>query len=315
MHTTASREHRHRSRPRLLRPMVLVAALALAASACQARPLPTGPDPGRSLTFAGLGAWWDVYDWSPTFTNGRNPMGLDDVDRLARNGVQTLYVQPSTYRHPDVVLDPSRLRAIIARAHAGGMRVVVWYLPRFVDLNEDLGRMVAMARLGADGIGVDIESTDNPDVADRTQKLLVEARFLRGAFPDLPMAAIPVTPVVWEELNRGWWPDFPYRELSDLFDAWMPMAYWSYRKPDSGWRDPYRYVAESVARLRALTGRPGLPVHPVGGEAAGMSWGDVDAMGRALVDTGALGGSLYDDNITPPALYAPLQQFRRDIVK
>lgn len=314
MRTTSTWGRRHRSQ--LLVLPLLLAVLALVGSSClPARPLPTGPDPGRSLTFAGLGAWWDVYDWSPTFTNGRNPMGLADVDRLARDGVQTLYIQPSTYRHPDVVLDPARLQAIIARARAGGMRVVAWYLPRFVDINEDLVRMVAMARLGVDGIGVDIESTDNPDVAARTEALLVEVRFLRGAFPDLPMAAIPVTPVIWEELNRAWWPGFPYRELSNLFDAWMPMAYWSYRRPDSGWRDPYRYTAESVTRLRALTGRPGLPVHPVGGESAGMTPADVDAMARALVDTRALGGSVYDDNITPRALYGPLQQFRRDIVK
>src|SRR5690606_12099417 len=117
----------------------------LVASACQpGRPLPTGPDIGRMQVFVGLGAWWDVYDWSPTFTNGPNPLKLHDVDRLAANGVQTLYIQPATFRHPALVLDPGLLRSIVDRAHAHGMRVVGWYLPRFYDMKDDLDRMVAM---------------------------------------------------------------------------------------------------------------------------------------------------------------------------
>lgn len=302
-------------RPARRRLLLLIAVAALLASSCQVRPLPQGPDPGRSLTFAGLGAWWDVYDWSPTFTRGAARMAVGDIDRLAYWGVQTLYIQPSTYRHPDVVLDRARLEAIIARAHHWGIRVVAWYLPEFNDVRFDLDRMVAMARLGVDGIAIDIESTANANVADRTEKLIAETRFMRGAFPDLPMAAIPVTPVIWEGLNRSWWPNFPYRELSNYFDAWMPMAYWTYRTPQSGWRDPYRYVAESVTQLRALTGRPGLPVHPIGGEAAGLTDHDVNLMAQALVDTRAMGGSLYDDSITAPGLWASLTQFRRDITK
>jgi hypothetical protein len=309
---TRSTGRRHPSLLSLFVPLALVALLGVA---CQPAALPRGPDRGRMQVFVGLGAWWDVYDWSPTFTRGAAPFGVADVDRLAASGVQTLYLQPSTFRHPDVVLDRARLRAIVDRARALGVRTVGWYLPRFVDVQEDLDRMVAMARFGFDGIGVDIESTANPDVADRNAKLVLESRFLRSAFPDLPIAAIPVTPVIWEELNRSWWPDFPYRQLADWYDAWLPMAYWTYRTPQSGWRDPYRYTAESVTRLRALTGRSDLPVHPIGGEAAGLTWADVDAMGRALVDTGAIGGSLYDDNITPRFLYAPLQQFRRGPIK
>jgi hypothetical protein len=126
-----------------------------------------------------------------------------------------------------------------------------------------------------------------------------------------------VTPVIWEGLNRGWWPDFPYRELSKYMDAWMPMAYWSYRRAGSfpEWGDPYRYTLESVTRLRTLTGRPDLPVHPIGGEGTGMTTADVDAMARAMVDSRSIGGSVYDDNITNRGLYPSLGQFRRPLVK
>ena len=147
------------------------------------------------------------------------------------------------------------------------------------------------------------------------RKLITESRFLRGAFGNLPLVAIPVTPVIWEELNRSWWPGFPYRQLVPFYDAWAPMAYWSYRTPESGWKDPYRYTYESVVRLRRLTGQPNLPVHPIGGEAAGLTGEDIFWMNAAMIDSNSIGGSIYDDASTPAALWGPLALLHRDIVK
>ena len=314
------RVHAVRSRRLPLLALGLVGALLLLG--CQPAPPPPrpSPDPSRAQVAAGLGAWWDVWDWSPTFIRSRNPaasppLGLADVDRLAAARVQTLYIQTATFRHPDVMLDRSLLRRIVDRAHARGMRVVGWYLPEFRDVKYDLDRLVAIGQFGFDGLGVDIESTANPDVADRTRKLVTESRFLRGAFGDLPLVAIPVTPVIWEELNRSWWPNFPYRELVPFYDAWAPMAYWSYRTPASGWKDPYRYTYESVVRLRRLTGRPDLAVHPIGGEAAGLTGEDIFWMNAAMIDTGAIGGSIYDDASTADPLWGPLALMHREIVK
>lgn len=299
--------------------VICIASAALLATGC----LPgagrtwNGPAPARTVPFKGLGAWWDIWDWSLTFTDGRPPLGVASVDRLADNGVQTLYIQPSSWRNPATVLDEPLLRRIIARAHARDVKVVGWYLPQFIDTKLDTDRMSAMVRLGVDGIAIDIESSDNPDVADRTTKLVNEVRWMRLLHPDTPMAAIPVTPVIWEGLNRSWWPNFPYRELSRYFDAWMPMAYWSYRRAGSfpEWGDPYRYTYESVVRLRALTGRPDLPVHPIGGEGTDMTVEDAAAMARAVADSGAIGGSIYDDRSTPQALYPTLANMRRAQVK
>jgi hypothetical protein len=297
----------------------LVGAAALLATGC----LPgagrtwNGPGPSRTVVFKGLGAWWDVWDWSPTFTANSPAVGVADVDRLAFSGVQTLYIQTSSYRRSDTVLDEALLRRIVNRAHTLHMKVVGWYLPQFLDTNLDVTRMAAVAGLGMDGLGIDIEATDNADVAARSQNLMSEIKYLRLVQPDLPIAAIPVTPVIWEQLNLSWWPNFPYRELSKYVDAWMPMAYWTYRRTGSfpEWGDPYLYVSESVRRLRTLTGRPTLPVHPIGGEAANTTTADVDAMARAMADTGAIGGSLYDARTTAPSLYPGLQQFRRAQVK
>ncbi|UDY35554.1 hypothetical protein [Dermatobacter hominis] len=295
----------------------VAASLALAGCLPGAGRTFNGPDPVRGIPFKGLGAWWDVWDWSPTFTNGSPALGLTSVDRLANSGVQTLYIQTASYRNPANVLDEALLRRIVNRAHSRGMKVVGWYLPQFLDTKTDIARLSAMVGVGVDGIGIDIESTDNPNVADRTDKLLAEVRFLRLLHPDVPMAAIPVTPVIWEELNRSWWPNFPYRELAKYVDAWMPMAYWSYRRAGSfpEWGDPYRYTYESVVRLRILTGRPNLPVHPIGGEGAGMTPNDAALMARAVADSRSIGGSVYDDRTTPPDVYPVLGYLRRAQVK
>lgn len=313
---------------RLLSPrrFALLAVLAVGAvflAACEPAPSagPPSPDAVRAIVFKGLGTWWDVYDWSPSFVASRNPaarppLGVGDVDRIAAAGVQTLYIQTATFRLPnEPLLDRALLRRIVDRAHALGVRVVGWYLPEFNDVGYDLDRLVEIARFGFDGLGIDIESTANPNVSARSQNLVTESQFVRGFFPQLPMAAIPVTPVIWEELNRSWWPSFPYSELAPLFDAWMPMAYWSYRTPQSGWLDPYRYTYESVVRLRRATNNPNLPVHPIGGEAARLTGSDLFWMNAAMVDSGAIGGSIYDDATTNSDLWGALGLFRRELVK
>ena len=298
------------------------------AGACQPAPpaAPSGPNPTRTIVFKGLGAWWDVYDWSPTFTRNRQRFSVADVDRLARDGVQTLYIQTATYHHPADLLDPSLLRSILNRARSHGIRVVGWYLPAFTDYADDMASLEAIAEFGFDGLGLDIESTANPDVAHRSDMVVFESAVLRNKYPNLPMAAIPVTPVIWEHLNRGWWANFPYRRLAPLFDAWMPMAYWSFRQcSHTEWYDPYRYTRESVEMLRRLTGNPNLPVHPIGGQASPvasdsckpppLTTTDLFWMNAAMVDSGAIGGSIYDDATTSPDLYGALQMFRRELVK
>lgn len=269
-----------------------------------------GPNIVRATVFQGLGAWWDVWDWSPTFTNGKQKFALSDVDRLASNGVQTLYIQTATYRHPHDVLDEALLRQIIARCRSKGMKVVGWYLPEHVDAELDVRRMSRAIDLGFDGFGVDIESAKNPDEAQRNTILVHEVRTLRALYPNLALAAIPVAPIVWERLNATWWPNFPYRELAPYFDVWMPQNYWSFRKPESGLRDAYVYNVENIRMLRELTGVPWLPVHPIGGEANQVSNDDLAQMYRAIVDTHSIGGSIYDDSITSSGLWGRLRWFR-----
>lgn len=269
-----------------------------------------GPNIVRAQVFQGLGAWWDVWDWSPTFTRNNAKFGLADVNRLSAAGVQTLYIQTARYNHPADVLDEGLLRQIIARARGLGMRVVGWYLPQHVDQALDMRRMTRAIDLGFDGFGIDLESDANPDRAARNAILMSEVQQLRARYPNLALAAIPVAPIVWTQLNATWWPDFPWRALAPYFDAWMPQNYWTFRKPESGLRDAYVYNVRNIELLRSLTGVPWLPVHPIGGEGQGVTNADLAAMYRAIVDTHSIGGSIYDDSTTAAGLWGRLRWFR-----
>lgn len=267
--------------------------------------------PGTDAPFGGLGAWVDVYDWTARYTKGSPPVGPADIDRMADLGVQTLYIQGSRWDAPDDVVEPDRLRTLIDRAHARSMRVVAWYLPTFEDPATDIRRLVAMGRLGVEGVGVDIEDRRVADPAERSRRLVEVSAGVRAGLPGVPLAAIPLPAVLMEEINRSSWPGFPYREMAPYYDAWMPMDYWTFRTSSSGWRDAYRYTFENIRRLRANVGRDDLPVHPIGGLAEASTAADYDAFHRAAVDQRAIGGSVYDWRTTATDAWPALQRFRR----
>ncbi len=260
--------------------------------------------------FSGLGAWWDVFDWSPSYSPGPK-LGLTDVDRLANAGVQVLFIQSSRANRPEVVIDRDLFEQIVDRAHARGMRVVSWYLPTFIDAKVDVARLVEPLKLGVDGIAMDIESRDNLDVEQRNELLVFETWFTRFVLVDVPMAAIVLPPVATEVINPAYWPDFPWTKIAKAYDAWMPMSYWTNRSEASGWRDGGRYTGHNIDRLRVRLGDMGAPVHPIGGIADTATAYEVDSFVRVSQSRGVIGGSLYDDRTSSPAQYQALQPFRR----
>jgi hypothetical protein len=266
--------------------------------------------PGDPMRFGGFGAWIDVYDWSAEFTGGKPAVGPGDVDRMADFGVQTLYVQAAKQRSPNDVVDIHLLRPIINRAHQRGVSVIVWYVPSLEDPALDLRKLLAIARLGVEGVGVDIESRAVADVAERNRRLVDLSIALRQHLPAVPISAIVMPAVLLEVVNPNFWPGFPYREIAPAYDAWMPMGYWSSRRYDSGYRDGYRYTAENIDRLRAQLGRADVPVHPIGGIGDASSTADIDGFRRAAVERNAIGGSVYDYRTTGDALWPHLQPFR-----
>lgn len=269
------------------------------------------PLPVKDLsTYNGLGTWIDVYDWSATYGKDGALVDPAAVDQMAKVGVQTLYVQTSKWDAPTDVLEPERLLPIIKRAKADGMRVVAWYLPTYEDPQRDMGRLMAASRLPVDALAVDIESLRFKDVQERNRRLIEISTNLRAALPGVALAAIPFPPVAMDVINPNLWPSFPWAQLAPLYDIWMPMSYQSERKPESGYRDAYRYMAENIDRLRAHLGNPAVPVHAIGGIADQTSADDVNGMYRAALERHVIGGSLYDWRTTAPELWAHMQRFR-----
>lgn len=261
--------------------------------------------------YRGLGAWLDVFDWSWSFTGGRPQAGPADVDRMAGLGVRTLYIQISRYDHPADVVDLDLLQPIIDRAHARGVAVVGWYLPTLTDPAADLRRILAMASLPIEGVGIDIESRDVQPVAERNARLIALSAQLRSALPGQVLSAIVLPPVVMEDVNPDYWPGFPWRELAPYYDVWQTMGYWTNRRSDSGWRDGYAYTAANIDRVRQHIGWLDAPVHPIGGIGDESTPEQIAGMVQASRERGALGGSIYDYRTTHDALWAHLKPFRR----
>ena len=294
--------------------VVCVLALVAAFVVDRVRQGPPGSPPG-SWTLAphrGLGAWIDVYDWSSEFTGGNPPVGVADIDAMAELGIQTLYVQTGHDRASAAVLERERLEELIDRAHEHDMHVVAWYLPTLVDVDRDLSRLIAASELRVDGLGVDLEAVDVTDPAQRNERVLELSARLRAAVgDDKALAAITLTAVHLEVVNPAYWPGFPWAEVAERYDALLPMTYWSLRKDEL--RSGARYVGENIDRLRALTGDPDLPIHPIGGIADDISAEDLAGMLDVIEAGDAIGGSLYDWATSTPEQWdalAPLQDLR-----
>jgi hypothetical protein len=248
-----------------------------------------------------------VYDWSETYGGGA--VGLPDIDRMASLGVQTVYVQATRWDAPTPVLEPDRLISLMKRARALGMRVVAWYLPDLGDVNDDMQRLLAIAQLPIDGLGIDIESRKVADVDDRNNRLLGLSAWLRQQLPGQVLSAIVLPPVVMEDVNPNYWPGYPWAGLAQYYDVWQPMSYWTNRRSD--WRDAYVYTATNVDRIRQHIGNPDAIVHTIGGIGDTSSPDDISGLQRAAADRGCIGASIYDYRTTGDDLWPGLQTLRR----
>ncbi len=257
--------------------------------------------------YGGLGIWVDAFDFSPSYTGGSPPVDPAVVDEYADLGIETIYLQAARLddRAPGRTLEPDLLAEFLLRAHARGIRVVGWYLPLFADVDADLDRLLAVAELDArghrfDGVAVDIEYIEAvPDPDERSARLVDLSERLRAARPGETLGAIVPPPVQLEVVNTSYWPRFPWRALDPSYDVWLPMAYWTTRSAESGYRDAYTYTEESVRRLRNNLGRPDAVVHSIGGIGDATTPDDFDGFRRALDATASIGGSLYDWNSLP----------------
>lgn len=269
-----------------------------------------GAAPDWSLDpYEGAGTWVDAFDYVPAYAGGTAvAVTSDDVDDMAAAGVRTLFLQAAREdeRSPGPVVDPHEMAPLLVRAHAVGMQVVGWYLPRFGDVDADLEHLLAVAAFEVaghrfDGVAVDIEWTEDvPDHAERGRRLVELSERFRAAVGDRVVGAIVLPPVQTEVVNPAYWPQFPWGALAGLYDVWLPMSYWTFRSEASGYGDGYRYNEESTRRLRANLGQPDAAVHGIGGIGDEASDEDYDGFARSLQETASIGGSVYDFATTAP---------------
>jgi hypothetical protein len=304
-----------------------LAAPPLPRSATEPLPAPTSSSSTSSTTttttealaprpdvspYDGLGAWVDAFDYGPAYHRPRQGPLLvaDDIDAMAARGVTTLYLQAARLddRSPEGIVDRALVAGLLKRAHEQGMRVVGWYLPKFAELEADLANLLLIRDFQVDGhrfdgIAVDIEyRRDVPDHAERNRRLVELSRRLRAEAGDHALGAIVYPPVLFEEIRPDFWPGFPWRELAESYDVWLPMVYWTEIAAESpSYDDGYHYTEAGTRRLLANLDDPAARVHPVGGVADTATVEDVEGFVRAAGEVGAVGYSMYDYRTTSPA--------------
>jgi hypothetical protein len=263
----------------------------------------TGTGVPASAVYGGLGSWLDIYagpSWS-------NPNAL--VARARKQGVRTLYLETSNYSRSKDVLRPVELGRFVDTAHAVGIHVVAWYLPGFANPRLDARRALAAIRFRSrsgqafDGFALDIEASLVRRIGERNARLLSLARVLRRAVPaGYPLGAIIPSPVGMRRHPR-YWPNFPYTALTRSFDAFLPMAYFSYyaHTPQSA----YVYGHEVMRMLHARIGHGEL-IHMIGGSAKAIPGPLLAGFVRAVSDCGAYGISQYAFRETSAADWAVL---------
>jgi hypothetical protein len=278
----------------------------LALTVCLAVPAGSASS-GRDLAaFGGLGTWVDVWDTAVW----KSPEAA--VATMQANGVTTLYLETSNYSRPVDLVQPTALGRFLDSAHAAGMRVVAWYLPSFANGARDFRRSLAAIQFrspnGAtfDSFALDVEASVVKPPSKRTTRVLALARRLRTATAaGYTLGAIIPAPRGMD-LNPKYWPGFPYAQLAETFDVFLPMGYFTYRfKTAAASRD---YTKANVELLRERAGDEALAVHVVGGLARAATTAQVRAFAAAALESGATGSSLYDYADTKPAQWRALAE-------
>jgi hypothetical protein len=270
---------------------------------------PTGsatPRPDAAAVYGGLGSWVDIFATQAW----RDPQAVVDV--LRANGVGTLYVETSNYSQSRDILYPTGLSRFVEAAHAAGLNVVGWYLPSFVRPELDARRALAAIRFRSvhgqrfDSFALDIEASVVRNVELRNARLIALARSLRRAAPaGYPLGAIVPSPVGMRR-HPHYWPGFPFAALAATFDAFVPMAYFSYyaKTPAAA----YAYARSVIVAIRQETGLPEVPIHLIGGLANRARIAEVDRFVQAASDCGVAGVSLYAFFQTSGAQWSLLRQ-------
>lgn len=268
-------------------------------------PRPTAAVVDALAPFRGLGSWSDVYDYSD------DPATIVPLVRdMAAHGARVLYVETARHGSRSDIAYPRALGAALDAAKAFGMRAVAWYPPDFSNVAFDLRRSFAAINFRSpegnrfDAFGADVEQAGIKNWSEINRRVAEYSRVLRQR-ADVPLAAI-VYPPTQLQRRPGLWPGYPWQAFGRYYDIVMAMHYWTYRTSDPA------LVAQSTARnaelVRELTGRP---AHVIGGLAGDATPAEIAAYTIAAIESGSIGGSLYDGRTTSAAEWVQLAALNR----
>ncbi len=284
--------------------LVTAGTLLLLASAGGAASTAPAAKRADASIFGGLGTWVDIYDGGVYAAPERT------AARIAARGVSTVWAETANYRVTSDVVEPVKLGRLVDALQSRGIRVIGWYLPGHVNHGRDLRRARAMLNFRTpqgrsfDGISLDVESTAVKNAALRSRRAVALTRQIRAEAGDLPLAIIPFNPRGLERHPRTW-PNFPWADLAESADAFVPMVYTGGAM--KGFDATYGYVTRSLRLLRVATGDPDLPIHVAGGVADRMTADELAGFAAAVADDGGtIGVSLYDWPTTPPSSWRVL---------
>lgn len=290
----------------IARIMLGVTGLLLALAAAWPAPARAAADrdvPSTNVSaYRGLAAWIDIFDAQPWERPARYVRGL------TRRGVGTVFVQTSNYRQPRDLHRPAAIGRMLRSAHRYGVRIVAWYLPGFDDPRRDWRRVRAAVGYEAagghrfDGFALDIEATAVRDIALRNRRMLrMSERLRRFAGERYPLGAIIPDPV-----SQRYWPGFPHRAVGALYDAILPMSYWTGHA--AGEARVRRRTCRTLRLIRSRTRDREASVHMIGGIASHASPAEVRGFVRGAVACRATGASLYDAPITSAEQWRELRR-------
>jgi hypothetical protein len=241
--------------------------------------------------YDGLGTWIDIYDdeaWADPWAT---------VAAMRAVGVRTIYLQTSNFNRGQPFVHAEDVVGFLDAAAANDLEVVAWYLPGFRDVRTDRKRVLAAIRFTTPSgnqfasFALDIESPEVTDPVARTRRLLALSNHLRREVgPDYRLGAIVPSPRR-VRTDPSYWSAFPYRQIAELYDVFLPMTYFTYRvagRDGAAW-----YTAKNILILRQETAGLQVPIHVIGGIA-----GDATAQEtRGFVDTirtrDVIGASYY----------------------
>jgi len=151
-----------------------------------------------------------------------------------------------------------------------------------------------------------------PDNTRWNRRVVEHMRRVREKLPEgTSFSAIPPPPLQMD-VAPSRWAGFPWRGIAEHSDVIMLMSYWSYRDcPNTPDHCAYEFTRKNLEITRALTGRPDLPVHTIGGVGDRVTAREVKDFVRGAFDGGAFGASLYDLRTTKPAYWRHLEQLAR----